>query len=815
MAFSPPICTNGRCRALLSEGWLEGWKLRNGKQAPLCNSCGLAYKQLQYCDIFHADDAGWRTCQFCKTRLHCGCSAAVGTYLLVDAGGVECRSCGEKDAHPNTVLDRGHAQRVSSELGGHQVDSVAGCPQGLPGSMFDPVAAKQHLASALLSLPPEQRSHLAAAFARAAAQKQPGGNTASCSPHAMVDENGQPARGRCIAGTNAEGKGQHQVVDSKRGRRSSGARGNAEGQGQGQGHHVRRDRRGQNMAKVEIVDKSKMELQLPGSIPLFEKTLTASDAAKAGRLVLPKAAAEAFLPRITNSDGQVLIIKDVLGNIWNFHYRFWPNSRMYVLEVAWGSCMQAMALQAGDTVIFGQTQPEKELCLGFRKVKRDAINGPTSKEVVVENTTSNAQAHQGLAPLSAHQHASSSTEHMNGHVADKSEELAVHMLAAMSAAQRGARKTEEAAPLETEARCERNEVNIVVEEEQREDQWVQCDDCGTWRRLPAHVVVPEAWTCSENHWDTSRASCRVPQELTDEEIDRLQSMPSQVGSPSQDAADPSARLQAEPNGRLSRATSHSQARAASDGDCLRGRRSRSWISIPPPEECTALDGPLAPADRSLLAKRRKIVADIESPRSGSLSVAALGLLDRLLDSNEDERLKGSNLSMVQLVEAASAPLDSYMRERGISSLYIPPRVSQGRIPTVPKTASTSLHEQGSQHQGLHSRSGSESDSGTEEEEKKAFMSDRGAGLARRSSLVNRDSPFSHVSLKPRAQKGRRIHGLGRGKQICAQCHAIINTSAKACKECGAQTAFGKRVMQAAADVAAAWAVKGIAYPSLI
>ncbi|KAF3339314.1 B3 domain-containing protein [Carex littledalei] len=60
--------------------------------------------------------------------------------------------------------------------------------------------------------------------------------------------------------------------------------------------------------------------------------LSASDAGRIGRLVLPKKCA-----------------KDASGKEWQFQFRFWPNnnSRMYVLEGV-TPCIQAMQLQAGD-----------------------------------------------------------------------------------------------------------------------------------------------------------------------------------------------------------------------------------------------------------------------------------------------------------------------------------------------------------------------------------------------------------------------------------------------------------------------------------
>ena len=115
--------------------------------------------------------------------------------------------------------------------------------------------------------------------------------------------------------------------------------------------------------------------------------MSASDASRIGRLVLPKACAEvsseaynvfsfeaqhcsffkcpckiwqftglffllmqAYFPPINQSEGLPLKIQDVKGNEWTFQFRFWPNnnSRMYVLEGV-TPCIQSMQLQAGDT----------------------------------------------------------------------------------------------------------------------------------------------------------------------------------------------------------------------------------------------------------------------------------------------------------------------------------------------------------------------------------------------------------------------------------------------------------------------------------
>ncbi|GAX78574.1 hypothetical protein CEUSTIGMA_g6014.t1, partial [Chlamydomonas eustigma] len=57
------------------------------------------------------------------------------------------------------------------------------------------------------------------------------------------------------------------------------------------------------------------------------------------------------------------------------------------------------------------------------------------------------------------------------------------------------------------------------------DTWVQCDSCNKWRRIPAIVADQLAddakWHCQDNP-NLAFASCDVPQELTNEEIDRAE-----------------------------------------------------------------------------------------------------------------------------------------------------------------------------------------------------------------------------------------------------------------------------------------------------
>ncbi|KAF7833839.1 B3 domain-containing transcription repressor VAL1 isoform X1 [Senna tora] len=128
-------------------------------------------------------------------------------------------------------------------------------------------------------------------------------------------------------------------------------------------------------------------------VPLFEKVLSASDAGRIGRLVLPKACAEAYFPPISQSEGLPLRIQDVKGNEWTFQFRFWPNnnSRMYVLEGV-TPCIQSMQLRAGDTVIFSRIDPGGKLVMGFRKASnsgetQDASTSAPSNGILMKEAT--------------------------------------------------------------------------------------------------------------------------------------------------------------------------------------------------------------------------------------------------------------------------------------------------------------------------------------------------------------------------------------------------------------------------------------------
>ncbi|XP_038691019.1 B3 domain-containing protein Os07g0563300-like isoform X2 [Tripterygium wilfordii] len=286
--------------------------------------------------------------------------------------------------------------------------------------------------------------------------------------------------------------------------------------------------------------------------PLFEKMLSASDAGRIGRLVLPKKCAEAYFPPISQPEGLPLKVQDSKGKEWIFQFRFWPNnnSRMYVLEGV-TPCIQSMQLQAGDIVTFSRLEPEGKLFMGFRKASTAA---PADQDSETSKTGN------GAPMLGDVEFADPSTWSK----VDKSGYIAKEALGAKSSIPRK-RKNSTLGSKSKRLRIENedlielkltweeaqgllrpplnNSPSVVVIEgfefEEYEDapvlgrptifatndagekvQWVQCEDCSKWRRLPGNAVLPSKWTCSDNT-DPERSSCSAAQELTTDQLEDL------------------------------------------------------------------------------------------------------------------------------------------------------------------------------------------------------------------------------------------------------------------------------------------------------
>ncbi|XP_039049146.1 B3 domain-containing protein Os07g0563300-like isoform X2 [Hibiscus syriacus] len=270
--------------------------------------------------------------------------------------------------------------------------------------------------------------------------------------------------------------------------------------------------------------------------PLFEKMLSASDAGRIGRLVLPKKCAEAHFPPISQPEGLPLKVQDSKGKEWIFQFRFWPNnnSRMYVLEGV-TPCIQNMQVQAGDVVTFSRLEPGGKLVMGFRKAS--TASASDQAEMADPSSWSKVDKSGYIAKEALGAKVAVSRKRKNSMPGSKSKRLRIDNEDFIELKL----PWEEAQGL---LRPPPNHVASVVviegfEFEEYEDapilgkptifatdtmgvkiQWAQCEDCFKWRKLPSNVL-PSKWTCSNNSWDPERSSCSATQELTAEQLENL------------------------------------------------------------------------------------------------------------------------------------------------------------------------------------------------------------------------------------------------------------------------------------------------------
>lgn len=131
--------------------------------------------------------------------------------------------------------------------------------------------------------------------------------------------------------------------------------------------------------------KLKGQLQAVGAVPFFEKCLTSSDTGAHGRVVLPKAVAEAQFAQYLEKQGAQLVGEDVDGQTYDFRFRFWLNnqSRMYLIE----GCLEMIKkykLQKGDVIVFAR-KADGTLVVGGRPAgpedasKRPAVRQRTNR----------------------------------------------------------------------------------------------------------------------------------------------------------------------------------------------------------------------------------------------------------------------------------------------------------------------------------------------------------------------------------------------------------------------------------------------------
>ncbi|KAL3530979.1 hypothetical protein ACH5RR_010301 [Cinchona calisaya] len=588
------ICMNEVCRLTTSSEWKQGWGLKSGEFATLCSSCGTAYEKLVFCDTFHLDEDGWRECRICRKRIHCGCVASKLLHEFLDFGGVGCISCVKCMDTPSTRSIPIHGGEIPN--GTFTRDMQSSLENGIDQGSFDELfliskntdvnsAKKLYATNASLGLRKGEGTMLPfeEANTRSSNFTEPSvGSSMYVKPdNSRPNQGSQPSLNFSLSNPLSasssvipfsdgvvEGNEQNKVSPSQQGQRArhilpkppkpgsitspEAAKGMAS-----QTRIARPPAEGRGRSQLlprywpRITDQELQQISgdLKSTIvPLFEKVLSASDAGRIGRLVLPKACAEAYFPPINQSDGVPIRIQDVKGKEWTFQFRFWPNnnSRMYVLEGV-TPCIQNMQLQAGDTVTFSRIDPGGQLVMGFRKsttndtqdpqpsvLPNGGSSGETSYSGPSDNMLGNG-SHTIEDPLQ--QPLLSPEKKKTRNIGAKNKRLLMHSDEAMELrvtweeAQELLRPSPTSSPtiinIEDYEFEEYDEPPIfgkrtifTLQPSGQQEQWAQCDSCLKWRRLPVHVLVPARWTCSDNMWD-SNSSCSAPDEINPRELEAL------------------------------------------------------------------------------------------------------------------------------------------------------------------------------------------------------------------------------------------------------------------------------------------------------
>ncbi|CAA0836202.1 B3 domain-containing transcription repressor VAL2 [Striga hermonthica] len=571
-------CMNGKCPSSNSVSeWKKGWPLRSGGFATLCDKCGTAYQQLTFCEMFHSEETGWRECTSCGKSLHCGCIASSSFLELIDTGGVNCRGCSKSPSE-----ERDKACDLSAENGAANRDIETIVP---PKSSDDATNSKKSEND--YSGSGEQRGHhdwlssfyqpsvqenkgpgilhsslvstdLSISLCSPSSNAKPTTATSSfqlsCRPRQLIPRLPIPV---LAAGLEANPNSIPQVRV---------ARPPVEGRIKNQ-LLPRYWPRLTDQELQQISGDSNSRI-----VPLFEKVLSASDAGRIGRLVLPKACAEAYFPPISQPEGLPLRIQDVKGKEWLFQFRFWPNnnSRMYVLEGV-TPCIQSMQLQAGDTVTFSRMDPGGKLLMGYRKAS-NATSAPKDSQYPIHNGVfqgelllSNSENQSIMSGYSGFRHTMRGTrnpylgnasklvaenpvaqsmllpERKRRNIGPKSKRLLIDghdsleltlsweevqdMLCPPPSVKPSTFSVEDHEFEEYEEPPVFAKRSIFVARVSGEhEQWTQCDSCFKWRKVPIDILLPPKWTCHENIYDHTRCSCSAPDELNPSELENLLKM---------------------------------------------------------------------------------------------------------------------------------------------------------------------------------------------------------------------------------------------------------------------------------------------------
>ncbi|CAN7082150.1 unnamed protein product [Brassica oleracea var. botrytis] len=729
---STKVCMNAQCGSTSTSGeWKRGWSMRSGELASLCDKCGSAYEQSIFCQVFHAEESGWRECNSCDKRLHCGCIASRFMMELVDNGGVTCITCAKKSGlfsmnvesngrefptfasaeHVSSVLERTnlnhllHFQRISPTqpfLQMKQEESLL--PARLEALRHNTEKKESAQPNLSISLGPtlmtsqfhdvDDRSKTTPIFQLASRSRQLLPKPANSAPTTAppMEPNGSLVSQIHVARPPPEGRGKTQLLP----------------------------RYWPRITDQELQQLSGQYPHLSNSkiIPLFEKVLSASDAGRIGRLVLPKACAEAYFPPISQPEGLPLKIQDIKGKEWVFQFRFWPNnnSRMYVLEGV-TPCIQSMQLQAGDTVTFSRTEPEGKLVMGYRKATNSTaaqmFKGSSEPNLnMFSNNLSSGCGDINWSKLDKSDDMSKdglmlqpsliSARKRVRNIGTKSKRLLIDSVDVLELrltweeAQELLRPPQSAKPsictVEDHDFEEYDEPPVfgkrtvfVSRQTGEQEQWVQCDACAKWRRLPVDTLLPPKWLCSDNVLDPSRSSCSAPDELTPREQDTLLRLSKEfkrrrLASSNQEAA---SALDTLANAAITTTGEQGETEVAATTKHPRHRAGCSCIVCSQPPSGKGKHKPSCTCTVCEAVKRRFKTLMMRKQNRGETGQASQqAQSDQCREETEAESIPAvelpaaggnidlnsdpaSRVSMMSLLQAATFPLEVYLKQKGV------------------------------------------------------------------------------------------------------------------------------------------------------
>ncbi|PRQ42701.1 putative chromatin regulator PHD family [Rosa chinensis] len=606
--MDPSACMNAYCGSSSSIEWKKGWALRSGRFANLCHKCGTAYEESLFCDVFHSKESGWRECAQCGKHLHCGCIASRSLLDFLDSGGVKCKHC-TKNSEPHPIAsdekpDGPGISKISdlklapsdNQLDSNNVDKVKlmqmennkecnGLRNLLQSQNNETVGLLQKMKQDDVPAPVveiggtslsvfNQTSNVSSESSKPEIYKANLGinDIYESLPHTNLSMSlGAPAgyanpfpgigvdeHARTSSLFLQGARSRHLLPKPPKLALATGLEENSTMASQARVARPPAEGRGRNQLLPRywprITDQELQQISGDSNstiVPLFEKMLSASDAGRIGRLVLPKACAEAYFPSISQPEGLPLRIQDVKGKEWVFQFRFWPNnnSRMYVLEGV-TPCIQSMQLQAGDTVTFSRMEPEGKLIMGFRKAS-NSVAMQSTKGMDPHLSALPKQLTAATGDPSWHKSEKHEIRTREGlllqslvvperkrtrNIGSKSKRLlidsqdALELKLTWEEAQDLLRPPPAVKPstvmiedLEFEEYEEPPVFGkrsiFIVRATGEHEQWAQCDGCSKWRRLPVDVLLPSKWMCTDNVWDQNRCSCSAPDELTPRELE--------------------------------------------------------------------------------------------------------------------------------------------------------------------------------------------------------------------------------------------------------------------------------------------------------